>query len=430
MNSIKKSYWSECQTLIQNSSPEFHKLLSAVDPSDEMPIYIASYKYGETIGSKTKVFLPDSKSGTYLLGSSDTPNYIQRDLGYGMHSFPLGMIISNHCEWYYDDDDEIGTTYPFVIQGRGAIFNKHIVFQEDECVENSTLSVSSGSRSAFMLANIGSRINHDRLRESYDIQESPPKHHSEHFNIFKTITDNSNWHTTLLFFSKKWIDEIKKNQEWVHIKLYLSEQMREKQGRDLFNLSHNNLFMSAKKVNKFRPTPFLVDTAKIIFNIALNQGCAHSPAIDNSKLPLSEIQQVYREIYELKYNPTVMIPSTLNQADKIVYYSLQIPSTKINTFKIKLNNSTIKELDALKDILLSYISEFTDPQSRCYGSPLYNACLNVNFDFYHNAPTIKGIKISDELQSDSRFMFSTTPNGEFARDGKFFRGCIKIDLNN
>lgn len=428
MNSIKKSHWDECRHLIKKANKAFYDLLSEMKPSNKMPIYIATYTYGETIGSKTKFFIPDNTGGTFQLGSKDTPSEIMKDLGYGMHSCPLGMIINNYCEWFSSDKEEKDTnaTMPFAIQGVGTIFNKEVVFKEEEGVENSTLSVCSGSRSAFMLSNIGSRLNHEKLREHFDIQETPPKNHYEHFDIFKTITKNDGWHTTLIFFSKKWIDEIKKNRQWSHVRLFLSEQMRKKAGNDLFSFSYNDLFMSAQKVNKFRPTPFLVDTAKLIFNIAANQGCAHAPATDESKLPLKSIQKIFKELYELKYNPTVMVPSTLSQSNKTVYYSLQIPSTKVTTFKIKLNNSTIKELDALKDILMAYTKEFTHEESPCYGSLLYKTSKNLSLDFYHNAPTIKGIDTSDSIQEDERFLFSYDTPGEFARDAKFFRGCIKI----
>ena len=432
MNSLKKSHWSECKHLIKKVNRPFYQLLSGVNPQDDIPIYIAEYRYGESIGAKTAVFLPDNKGNTLQLGSNHTPSEILNDLGYGMHSFPLGMIVKNYCEWFYNGSDESssGITFPFAIQGEGTIFNKDIIFQEEEGVENSTLSVCSGSRSAFMLGNIGSRLNHENLREHFEIQETPPKNHYEHFNIFKIISESSDWNTKLIYFSKKWIDEIKNNPNWVHIKLYLSEQMRNKAGKDLFNFSYNNLFMTANKVNKFRPTPFLVDTAKVIFNIAANQGCAHAPATDESKLPLKTIQNIYKEIYELKYNPTIMVPATISQSNKIIYYSLQIPSTEIATFKIKLNNSTIKELEALKNILTAYVQEFAQPESPCYGSLLYHTSRKLNLDFFHNSPTVKGINNSEAVLSDERFVFSYDLPGEFARDAKFFRGCIKIQIND
>jgi len=426
MNSLKVASWNECKTLIKSSNPEFYNLLADISPSNNMPIYIAKYSYGEVIGDKTDVFLPDEKGGTFKLGNPDTPTDLMQHIGYGRNSIPLGMVISNFCEWY-TKDPETKDAYPVAIQGEGTIFNKQIVFQEAEGIENSTISVCSGSRTAFMLPSIGSRINHERIKQIFNLSIPVPKHHQDHHKIFKGIVKSSTWHSTLLFFSEKWINEIKNNEKWVFIKLFLSEQMRQASGKDIYNSFYNDLFMTAKKVNKFRPTPFLVDSAKAIFNIAMNRGCGTTPAIDESKIPLKEIQRAYKEVYELPYTPTIMVPSRLSQSNNTVYYSLQQPSTKINTFKIKLNNSTIRELDALKDILKAYQDEFTKEKGTCYGSELYKTCKDLTLGYYHNLPSIKGIIHSKKIiDSDERFSFSYSNHTNFPIDAKFFKGCIKI----
>lgn len=124
-----------------------------------------------------------------------------------------------------------------------------------------------------------------------------------------------------------------------------------------------------------------------------------------------------------------MVPATISQANKTVYYSLQIPSAKVTTFKIKLNNSTIKELEALKNILGAYVLEFSHPDSPCYGSLLHHTSKKLSLDFFHNSPTVKGINNSDSIKSDKRFLFSYEKPSDFARDAKFFRGCIKISTD-
>ncbi len=426
MNSIKKSNWDECKEYIQSSNPEFYKLLSDVSPSSNMPIYIATYAFGENVGSKKDVFIPNNHGGTIKLGDKETPPEIMRDLGYGKNSLPLGMMITNFCEWY-KYDKETDETFPFAIQGNGTIFNKQIVFQEEEGVMNSTVSICSGSRTAFMLPNIGSRINHERIREAFNIYSAPPKHPKEHHQIFKGILKDSNWHSKLIFFSDKWVNEINNNPKWVFIKLFMSEQIRKNSGKDIGSSLYNDLFMTANKINKFRPTPFLIDTAKVIFNIAMNRGCGFAPATDEKKFPLKEIQDAYQNTYEIKYTPTIMVPSTLSQGENAVYYSLQQPSSKINTFKIKLNNSTIRELEALKDIINAYKNEFMYDSEDCYGSDLYKSCHNLNLDFYHNQPNVNGINHSEIIiKNDKRFEFSNYIQSNFSTDSKFFRGCMKI----
>jgi len=128
------------------------------------------------------------------------------------------------------------------------------------------------------------------------------------------------WHSQILYFTEEFIREVKYNPKWIELKLYFSESLRKKLTQNTYDASYYDLFLSAKKINRFRPTPYIIDTAKYIFNICMGSGIGVKPATDEQYFPVKEIQKIYNECYGLEYTPTVMIPSCLDKQHDTIYY--------------------------------------------------------------------------------------------------------------
>lgn len=431
MSKIYKTDWNTVKHAIKHSNRLFYELIERMSPQNHLSLYLAEYSYGDLLGSKKDVYLPDDSGQLYILGSKDTPAEIMRDLGYGKNSFPLGIILENYCEWFYQDESS-KENFPFAIQGEGTIFNQQIIFDEEMTVENNTISVSSGAKSLFMLPYIGSQSNHERIKTALNVSLPAPKATSEHYDLFREIltsSSSSSWVSRVIYFSEDWIQLIRNHEQWLPVKYFFSENLRKRFSSDLYNAFYNDLFLTTESINRFRPTPFLVDTAKYVFSIAMGQGLGFKPATDNKLLPVTSIQNAYIDHYQLPYTPTIMVPGILEDKNDSIYYSLQHPSTKINTFKITMNNSTYRELVALKGILMSYKNNFLTEQSHCYGSELHHACRNIDLEFYHNKPSdnSNGILNSKNIvTSDERFKYSATADSLFSADARFLRGCIKL----
>ncbi|HHF7365645.1 TPA: hypothetical protein ACPSKY_000745 [Legionella bozemanae] len=430
MGSIITTNWQEVKNQVRNCNFRFYELIEHIAPSNNFPLYLAKYEYGVTIGFKNKFFIPNNKGGEYALGSQELPNDLAKDLNYGKNSAPLGLILNNFCEWLYPDES---INYPFAIQGDGTIFNQQIIFQEEQTIENNTISLHSGAKSIFMLPYIGCQLHHEKIKNYLGIETEAPKSPHEHYNLFREIivktNNHKNWHSSILFFSEDWISQIRNNPDWLPVKFFFSENLRKKYNAEIYNSFYSDLFMTVKSVNKYRPTPFLIDTAKYIFNLIMGKGIGYIPAINSKLLPIEIIQTTYDEIYNIPYTPTIMVPTNFTENINCIYYSLQQPSKKINTFKIRMNNSTYRELVALKKLLLSYLNEFSSPTSECYGSNLYHACQNISIDFFHNKPSDPADNIllaKNLLDQDKRFIIPNSNKYSFSSDAKFFRGCLRI----
>lgn len=435
MNRIEKFSWEEIKEELQQINATLFQLIEEINPDKSLPFFIANYDFGEHFGVKNHAYLPTKTGKLEKIGSKSTDHELYQHLGYGQNSIPLGIILDKHCEWHHlSDDDRI---FPDCVQGPGSIFNMQIIFDEDKTVENNTLSASSGALSAFMLPNIGCDRRHKRIQKYFDVSYNAPKSPFEHYLIFKDLIRdknvNSNWQSRILYFSEQFVKEVRDNEGWLKLKLYFSESLRKKLTQNTYDAACNDLFLSAKKINRFRPTPFIIDTAKYIFNICIGSGIGVKPAIDESYFPLRDIQKIYHECYGLEHTPTIMVPATLRNRNDSLYYPLQCPFAKINAFKSNQSTSAIIELEKLSDVLTAYQEEFTEENGIAFGSLLYQVSKNTAFTYYHyKANDHKTIKNSKNLvDEDSGFSLSLC-NDEttFASDAKLFRGCIRIQVTN
>lgn len=431
MNKIEKVSWDEIKQQVRAINPSIYHVIDAICPDKNIPFFLAQYSFGEHFGIKNHAYLPTKVGTLEKIDSKHTDNELFHHLGYGKNSLPLGMILDKYCEWHYFGENE--RIFPDCVQGPGAVFNMQVVFDEDRTVDNNVLSVSSGALSSFMLPNIGCTRKHARIQKYFKVSASAPKSPYEHHLIFKEILQDkvirSNWNNKILYFSEQFINEVKCNDKWLKLKLYFSESLRKKLSQNTYDASCNDLFLSAKNINRFRPTPFIMDTAKYIFNICMGPGIGVKPAVDEQYFPVSEIQKIYSECYGLEYTPTIMVPSPLSEKNDSVYYPLQCPFAKINTFKTNQSNSTLTELETLRNVLFAYQKEFTAENGDAFGSPLYHVSKNTVFSFFHYKANGNQVinPPADILEIDPRFSFSlSNQKMNFSSDAKLFRGCVRL----
>lgn len=286
MNRIKKVFWNEIKNKVNTVNPTLYKVIEELKPCEEMPFFQAHYQFGAQFGVKTHAQLPDNFGQLIKIRNLSAENELFKHLGYGKDSLPLGMILDKFCEWHYLNENN--RLFPVYIQGPGAIFNMHIIFNEEKTVANNILSVSSGALSSYLLPNIGCARKHSQIQKRFKIAASAPKSPYEHHQVFKEIlqhkTISDDWCSEILYFSQAFIEKVKNDEQWLKLKLYFSEAFRKKIIRDSFDMTCHNLFLNAKKVNRFRPTPFIIDTAKYIFNICMGLGLDVKPAIDEQYL--------------------------------------------------------------------------------------------------------------------------------------------------
>ncbi len=438
---LVKVFWGDIRHKVSKIDPTFAQIIDKLSPDKTFPIYLAYYPYGALIADHQHFFLPDNTKGAFKLTDVNAPKEVIKNLGYGKNSIPFGMVLDKSIEFFIDFKDE-AISVPWLIYSPGTFFpsarilsrkNKHIY------APNNTLTITSGMRSAFMLPNIGCAIHHSNLQRDFNLQLPPPKSLYAHWDIFKELvnskTINSDWCSCLMYFSEKWVEKLYSDKSWIELKLYLHELSWERTEYSRNSTYYDIAFSVIQKKRNLKPNPYLADTARHLFTTALGAAPGYTPAIDNTALPLNDLQKVYVDSYGLKkYIPTILHPTKFNfEKDKLpIYYSLQNPSTYVFSPKSRKITNTLLELRELDHITKIFTEELSKGAPFCSDTIINKAAESIEFKYFHNESDRHHIITpSSEIPNfDHRFnkihADIKLPNATFSNDAKFLRGCISI----
>lgn len=428
---LVKTCWADIRQRVLPVEPRFTQIVDNLNPDKTFPIYLAYLPYGSLKGDTTSTFLPDNKNSFFRLNDPNAPKDIIKHLGYGMHSSPLGMVLDKELEYFIDMRQE-RTTIPWAIYRPGTFFSFARNLNEANArtyAPNGVLTAASGARSVLMLPNIGCASNHINLQRDFNIRHSAPKSHYEHWMVFKDIIHSEalscDWRSCLVYFSEKWVHHLHHDPAWLQLKMYLHEKAWGYFEHQRCRIYYDIAFSMIQKNRNLRPNPYLTDTARHLFTIALGDAPGYAPSCNNNSLPLDLIQKAYLQSYGLKkYYPTIMQPVKFHfETDKApVYYSLQHPSTYMFSPKSRTTSNTVYEMRELQHIMRIFMSELADDKSMCSDTVINLKKHGIHFNYYHSKTDSHRVIQHSKMiaEADKRF----TPS--FACDAPFVRGCISI----
>jgi hypothetical protein len=440
-----KVYWEDVHKHIAKIEPKFAKIVNELAPDKSFPLYLAYYPYGAIDADTKSSFFPSANGSYYRISDSDAPKDIVKHLGYSKDYTPLSMILEKDMECFIDLKDE-KITIPWCVFTPGKIFPfARILNKKNDRVyaPNGLLSSTAGARSAFLLPNIGSAINHSNLQRDFNVQNPPPKSLYEHWAIFKEILNsdviNSDWRCCVMYFSEKWIEKIHNDKSWSDLKHYLHELAWYYYEYEKNRVYYDITFSMIQKKRNLKPNPYLADTARHLFATAIGATPGYAPVLNDHALPLDLIQKVFVESYGLKkYLPTIMQPMHFSfEKDNFpIYYSLQNPSTRVFSPKSREVSSTLFEIRELEHIMKIFVHELSKENEPCSGSIIAKIAKGIKFNYFHNKVDRHRIvrPSTDIVTLDKRFD-SINPKYKkneavFASDAPFIRGCISISTKD
>ncbi len=436
MLEIKKVFWSDIRNTIESLNPIFFELIDKLSPDNKFPMYLVDYGYGDLVGDDDGIFLP-IQTGQYVrLGSDYTPQPILNDLGYGVHTSPLGMFFNKSFEWFLTSiEGNTNKTYPVFLDFPGTFFSINHILNfgvTENHLPNGILFVTAGSKSNFMIPKISCNVMHSRLQKQYNITSSAPTSHYEHSAVFSQIISSLrstyDWKSTILYFSEVWVKTIVNDPAWKDVKSYFYNISNQRSHYAIHSDYYNHVYRVTNKRNNLKSNFLIYDTARHLFEILLGVKLGFAPAVDDSIIPLSIIKEAYSECYKLQYDPIVAVPSYFNHNNpEPVYYSLQYPSLSSSP-KARNASTNLSDLIALIDVVHKYQKDFSLPIRECKNTFLEKVSKTVNFNFYHSlahgeSPLIQSPDLIP-LQ-DKRFKGSK----DFPINASFFKGCISISTH-
>jgi hypothetical protein len=428
---FQEVFWEDVRDEVYKLNPELAKICDQISPGKEHSLLKIRYPYGATIVDKGEFHLPSQEGSLLSLKDERVPEFIKKKLN--CCSIPLSLILHNDAEVFVEAHNRIISLNFLKAGDLFGVFES--VNYLTDTPSGSTWSVSAGGRSVFMIPRITDKIGHNRIRKEFGIRTNdPPSDLPGQWEVFKGIYESSggvnSWCNTILVFTDSWFSN-NNVSEWLNFQKYLftlcwSQQQLFRDAAE-FSLLWS-LFGDEISNRSLKPRPYLVDTLKHLVSIANGAGVAFKPALTETALPVSLIQDAYVNCYNLKaYIPTLMQPCKLTGEDKQVYYSLTLPTVLESTPYVRNAPSIIedeRDIKRLMDTLMRTIKG---------NGSIINPIKHVKYDFFHSdidqyGEILSSRKIAEDDNAFTFFGAERFTERIFCGTSPFFRGCIRISV--
>jgi hypothetical protein len=435
---LEKLYWRDVKTEFFKLNQDLANIIDKLNPPDDCFFYKAEYPYGDLILDKGEFLLPVSNGKKHSLADPEVPEEVKREIGYNPGTYPTLMVLNHPIEQFITIN---GISVPYSLIFPGNIIGLSFVMKNpptDNIILSkhgkSVWSMSSGARSTFLLPKICDAIGHKRLEKNLNIIVKKPNEIFDHWEVFKAISSESNlkWNSTVLFFSRNWF-KYAHTPEWLPFKHYLYETYVHRIKNYWNNLMNINMGLTEIHFREnLKPTLRVIDILRNIFAVAAGDNLGFQPAVDDSMLPASIIQDAYINLYKLRdYYPTVMQPAYYGRLNSNpVYTSINMMSID-NLYDVLKVHSDAQLIEEVRYNFIKYaeILKFDKISIDVDALYLSDVAKNRNIEFFHYL-RYQGTDLIDSKEIsklDKNFITNKYSNNqELAHAGTFIKACIKI----
>lgn len=434
---IERLTWQQAHNLLEGLVPDLVEIIDNISPGDSYPIYRAYYPFGSKIVHDGLFMIPVNGQ-LYPLHHPIVPKEFKEQLNYNYGANPIGISLESSMELYIEINNRV---IPYSLITPGKIFGLWRIFDGpvSHCPTIFRWQISAGARSLYMLPKISENLRHKKLIKALHIHDDKPKSLYDHWNIFKSIINSDfpsvNWGVNLIFFGNKWIDKLT-DPKWIFLRDYMLTSVWH--GSEFWRNQYiwDATFANIKNKRNIKEPAHIIDHVKHILSVAAGALPGFAPAMDNSLAPIHALQKIYRDIYDLKtHPPIIMQPEMFNAFNKSlpVYLSFQLSTAIDLSPKANEKNTAISDLFSTQLLLKKYIHELKQEQGLEAEPQVPLGCIAdlVSIDFFHDErQQYKSIKAASEIPiHDQRFNITTSSTKydiTFPTSSTFVRGCIKI----
>lgn len=426
---FSKVYWDDIKNHIKTSNPEFFDLVDQLSPGNDLPLYIFNFEYGDLIGDSETFYIPH-KGQLKTLNNFSSSDPITKDLFYGFHSCPLGLVIDKCFEWYLRGNSP-NETHPVYIDKKGDFFNIGHVTQIKPLkryLPNGILSVKAGAQTSLVIQNIGCKRSYNRLIRAgidCDIPQSYHDHSALFENINKTFQNSSKWYASIVYFSEKWIYNIVNNPDWINVSKYFYKYYLHYYAYSYYGDYYQHIFRVAFDKANLERDFFIQDTAKYIFEILIGEKYGFSFTNDDEFIPSTLIKQVLIDDYKLRTTPSILVPKK-HCSKHPVYFSLQHPIFRTYQGLSRKKATLISELEKTCSVLNKYKELFSSNYNEWTDTVLEEKSKKAIFTFYHGFEDKKNWLSDVNHLFENDFDLNEVDIEMFCQDAAFFKGCISI----
>lgn len=425
--------WDEISHEIKEVNPELYHIIKNLSPGPRLRLYVGQYPFGHKIVREGKFHIyQDDK--VLPIDSNEIPQKIQNDLIYNAKSNPVSLVLNKSLELYLGRPT-IDNLMTLMTIPKGAVISTSMILSKQFLHPPFLWNITSGARSVFMLPKISHARMYRRLCADLSINIEPPTSPYDHWSVFREIakTETKNqWQSKVLYFSKDWFKQLD-DPLWVHFKNYLLQTFSQSYNYMGNTFSWDYVFNLILKNKRIKPSLYVNNAAKHLFQIGIGFLPGMAPASDESMAPIKYLQKAFIESYQLKnYTPTIMQPTRFIMGNKALpaYYSLQNPSL-LDTPKKRDNSSQISDLYDIQALFNKYRNALIEDHYNISETEVARFLETTSVKALHTNPDkYSQIHEAESItKHDNRFSKSLYPskNKEVATHSPFFRGCFSFN---
>lgn len=416
---IRDVQWSTIRDNIASLNPHLAAAIDACQPSQQESFWLADLPYGSNL----------IESGQWRLNQPDQqhPHFPSQ-----VSEF-CGVVLNHSVESFHQFSERLAPLHCY-LPGEIIGLDHHHLFSQQYGTPAS-YNLTAGARSLFMLPKITDSASHKNVQREFNIRASTPKKLMQHWDIFRQLAaqvdGGKGWQASVLILPTSLLDPY--NKKYHTLQYFLSQQAHQKQEYWRHQYLWDLTFSRIKLKRNLKPNPYLADTCKHLFAIAVGAVPGFTASADEQLAPIKLIQQIYIDVYGLKnYAPVLLQPQRFDsqQAHSPVYYSLQLPTLLEFSPKSRNLSSTISDLREVKHITSTYVSELSKGELGIENTPIANLAQQTAFNFYHSEEDMYGeIEYSQNLLShDAKLQqaHACFDAQGFSENSPFVRGCIRI----
>jgi hypothetical protein len=330
--SLELVSWEQVRKEVAQINLTFAQAIDELNPGKKYPLVKVAYPYGSYVLKRAELMLPNSKGVIVPITDATIDSKLRGMLNYNLNSNPVSLVLNNTFEIFLPLPDR---TIPMSgLITKGATFGAWRVLNPQSTQQPVFIwDMTAGARSIFMLPKITEEKKHFKLKKAFGVTANKPDSLIEHFEIFKQIASHPEfpqpWQAEILYFPKKWFDHLD-DEAWFkfYYHFYRSTWQTTEywRNRAVWDLVFSVIVMN----NKIRPNAYIVDTVKYLLAVGIGAQSGFSPATNNSAGPISELQKIYMQEYDIRdYPPIIMHSASFdinNNKQSPIYYSLQFPT--------------------------------------------------------------------------------------------------------
>lgn len=344
---LEKSTWKSLKNDIKEANLQLFEKIESLSVSDNMPLYLATYEYGDYVKKDGVFYLVDNKGNNISIDNQSMPDDFVADLDY-RSTIPMGLVIAKSVELYVEEGGKI---IPFGLYQTGDVFGLNaVVYPEKSLDLGSFWQMTAGCRSTFTPYSISNAGALNSLSKKYSLDVAKPAHYYDHWEMFRALSKscNSKWEAKVIYFPRQWFDpDI--NTACSEFRLYLYDYVWVKmmywKNIYLFDMVYSRLLSFCKG---FVPNIFIIEVVKHLILMASGALPGFTFASDENAIPMSLLTNIFTDDYKLKDKPIFLTISDINRApDCNVYYSLAVQTNLMFLFSSHTHSKRIGDLNLI-----------------------------------------------------------------------------------